>query len=115
MYIGRPLYFSISDSVRRMHSSTCEVDRVELYTGTNPDPQLSDLPEPREAPDCPLSAPLLPPLPSGCNESYHPDFLNPEETIEDFSINAYYIGLISVWGKIAFYLHEIQSGKVEIP
>lgn len=112
---GRPLYFSLSDSERRMYSSTCAVDRVELYIGTNPDPQLSDLPEPREAPDCPLSALLLPPLPSGRNESYHPVLLSPEDMIEDFSVNACYIGLVSVWRKIAFRLHEIQSGKVEIP
>lgn len=78
-------------------------------------PQLPGLPGTREAPGYPLSAPLPPSLPSGRDKGYQSDVMNAEEAVKDLGINAYYLQFLSVWGNVAFYLHEIRSGKVETP
>lgn len=79
-------------------------------------PQFPDFQEAVETvPGYPLSAPLPPPLPSGSDENYLPDLFNPEEMAKDLGINAYYIKMLSIWGKLSLYLHEIRRGKVEAP
>ncbi|KAB8208572.1 hypothetical protein BDV34DRAFT_189838 [Aspergillus parasiticus] len=78
-------------------------------------PQVLGLSSSQDTPDYPLSAPFPSSLPTYRDENCPPDLHVPEEVNKDLGINAYHIEMVSMWGDLTRYLHEIRSGNVETP
>lgn len=60
-------------------------------------------------PSCPWPSPIYPERETGYRSG-----ISSLENIKDPGINAYFIGIASIWGDIVSYLHEARSGKVEV-
>uniref|UniRef100_A0A8H7KEM0 Zn(2)-C6 fungal-type domain-containing protein n=1 Tax=Bionectria ochroleuca TaxID=29856 RepID=A0A8H7KEM0_BIOOC len=63
----------------------------------------------------PSSAPLPPLLTSAGAGDKVAGLYDSDEAVTDLGINAYYIQMISVWGDVATWLHDIKLGNDEIP
>jgi hypothetical protein len=68
-----------------------------------------------EGVDYPQSAPLPPPAAITGGGDQVPDLYNSDDAVTDFGIIAYRIQLISLWGDLAAWIHDIKSGKPESP
>ncbi|CAG9990857.1 unnamed protein product [Clonostachys byssicola] len=63
----------------------------------------------------PSSAPLPPLLTSAGAGDKVAGLYDSDEAVTDLGINSYYIQMISVWGDVATWLHDIKLGNDEIP
>lgn len=63
----------------------------------------------------PTSAPLPPPLAIAGNDDCPPDlYNNSEDMVGDLGICEYSIKMVSIWGSLSSYLHQVRLGKAEL-
>ena len=104
---------TINESVDRDSSSRCFWSVQILEKIFNP--QFCAFHEDMHGIAYPQSASVPPTLPSTGCEDYPSDLYSPYNSPIDHGIVAYYIRMVSNWGHVSLWLHDIRLAKVERP